>query len=90
MSERKCEAPVDPYVAMISALARCTFLPASWDKRFVGAMCQRPPDKMTEPHRATILRLIHRYRRQISTEIIILAQDYGEFRARASTERNEG
>jgi hypothetical protein len=65
----------DPYVQMLSALVRCTFPVGSWDKRFVRDLVGRPISGMTEKQRASIVRLVHKYRRQIPTEIIILAQD---------------
>ena len=69
----------DPYVVMISALCRCSLLPGSWDKRFIGSMAQgmldRNSNKTTEKQRATIIRLVHRYRRQIPVDTIMLAQD---------------
>jgi len=71
-------AAADPYIVMLAALVRCTFLPASWDKRFVNGMFDRDITKATDRQRATIVRLVHRYRRQIPTEVIMLAQDCAE------------
>lgn len=67
----------NPYIVMVAALCRCSLLPGSWDKRFISSMAQTPPDKTTEKQRATIIRLVHRYRRQIPVDTIMLAQDAG-------------
>jgi hypothetical protein len=58
---------------LISGLAGCTFLPGSWDKRFVKAMygydsVERKiiyPTEITEKQRGCLEELYHRYRRQI-------------------------
>jgi hypothetical protein len=68
------------YAKIAIALSRRTFLPGSWDKRFARAMDflagEDKPE--TKAQRVQLLRLAHKYRRQLETEIIILAQDEGE------------
>ena len=56
--------------ACVSALARCTFLPGGWDKRFVRNI---PADlnSMTEKQRWWLVSLTHRYRRQIPDKLLI-------------------
>jgi len=70
------------YGRVARALARCTLLPGCWDKRFSRAMSAiadvDPGWPFTERQRASLLRLAHKYRRQLKTEIIILAQDLAE------------
>lgn len=67
------------YVHLISALSKCTFLPGSWDKRFARDMAGLfPGGDLTEKQRANVLRLVHKYRRQLDTNVVILAQDEGE------------
>lgn len=70
-----------PFDTMVDALVRCTFLPGSWDKRFVHDMSRLGESKMTGKQADSIIRLVHKYRRQLSADIIILAQDSGEARA---------
>ena len=65
----------NPFPRLIRALARCTFPVGSWDKRFVRNMLDR--EEFSEKQQACILRLVHRYRRQIPTDIIN-AQDAAE------------
>lgn len=52
----------------IELLSRCTFLPASYDKRFVRSMVQMAeapePVSLTERQDALLWRMVHRYRRQ--------------------------
>ena len=69
----------DDEAAIAKALEICTFLPASWDKRFARDMAfaakNSPERVLTEKQRASLLRLAIKYRRQLPTEIVILAQD---------------
>ncbi|MBB4199066.1 hypothetical protein CCR94_16350 [Rhodoblastus sphagnicola] len=64
-----------PYLQILAALARCSFLPGRWDKRFVNSMLQKPFEKWTKRQKETVLRLVNKYRRQINTGVIMLAQD---------------
>ena len=54
------------------ALAACTFPPGSWDKRFARDMAARSTTDLgfTERQRVHLLRLAHKYRRQMPTEIL--------------------
>jgi hypothetical protein len=48
------------------ALARCTFLPGEYNKRFARNIAALPDDKeLSDKQRANLFRLVHRYRRQI-------------------------
>jgi len=50
-------------------LSRCTFLPASWDKRYardIWALAQDADGGLTEKQAAHLERMYWRYRRQIS------------------------
>lgn len=52
----------------IRLLSRCTFLPASWDKRFVRDMVAKANDPepvpLTERQHRCLMEKVHRYRRQ--------------------------
>jgi hypothetical protein len=52
----------------ITLLSRCTFLPGSYDKRFVRSMRQMSeapePIPLTEKQDALLWVMVHRYRRQ--------------------------
>ncbi len=56
------------------ALAKCTFLPGSWDKRFARDMAAaaKISADLTTKQAAHVLRLGHKYRRQLPTEIVCL------------------
>jgi hypothetical protein len=64
---------------MAVALAACSFCPGSWDKRFsrnMAALAEHAPEKdFTERQRVHLIRLVHKYRRQIDTAVIELALD---------------
>ena len=66
-------------IAVALALGRCTFLPASWDKRFARDMASAaqhaPASEITDRQRAHLLRLCHKYRRQIPTRVLETALD---------------
>jgi hypothetical protein len=50
----------------INALARCTMLPGSWDKRFVRDLQAFPDGCRITPRQAEMIsKLLHRYRRQL-------------------------
>lgn len=50
----------------LQALKQCTFLPGSFDKRFVRDLSALPADaELTERQAANVERLAYRYRRQI-------------------------
>lgn len=57
-----------------SALSACTFCPASWDKRFariMGEHVERQPEvPLTERQATQLLRLAHKYRRQIGAVVL--------------------
>lgn len=55
---------------IILKLNSCTFLPASWNKRFVGSLLNKiksdgTSDELTESQREWMYRLLYRYRKQI-------------------------
>lgn len=54
----------------LQALKQCTFLPGSFDKRFVRDLSALPQDtELTEKQAANVERLAHRYRKQIGRVI---------------------
>ena len=55
---------------MRRALGGCTFLPASWDKRFARALAMMPADKITERQRRNVIRLAWKYRRQMPDDLV--------------------
>lgn len=64
-------------VTMALALGRCSFVPATFDKRFAGALWSRAK-YVTEPQitarEAALLRVkVHRYRRQLPSDVVRLA-----------------
>jgi hypothetical protein len=69
--------PAERQIAL--ALARCTFLPGSWQKRFardMAAMATHAPDHpLSERQTAWLIRLAHTYRRQLPTSVIAAALD---------------
>ena len=73
--------------AIAEALSRCTFLPGCWDKRFARDMAahaaRKPDEPISERQAAHLLRLSHKYRRQLPTRIIEMALDEMEKRANA-------
>jgi hypothetical protein len=75
------------YATIAKALNRCTYVPGCWDKRFARAMAAiadvDPEWAFTERQRASLLRLAHKYRRQVATEVVMLAQDLAEAAAQA-------
>lgn len=60
------------------ALGRCTFIPGCWDKSFCHAMATRAARAdhadLSERQRDNLLRMAHKYRRQLSAEVIELAR----------------
>jgi len=54
------------YKDKIHELTKCTFLPGSWDKRFVRDMMSKDVNKLTQKQKEWIDKLHHKYRRQIS------------------------
>ena len=73
---------IDPYIRMLGALARCSFLPGCRDKQFIGSLMQKTLDEnskdYSEKQRAHVVRLVHKYRRQIPVAVIMVAQDVAE------------
>jgi hypothetical protein len=56
----------DEQYAAIQLLTRCTFLPGSYEKRFVGDMSLKlKTDELTERQSAFLARVAYRYRGQI-------------------------
>ena len=50
----------------LQALKQCTFLPGSYDKRFVRNLSALPQEReLTERQAANVERMAYRYRRQI-------------------------
>jgi len=52
-------------IAIAKSLLRCTFLPGSFDKRFVRQLPGWFDRPMTEKGRALMVKLLYKYRRQI-------------------------
>lgn len=73
---------------LISALARCSFLPASLDKRFardMTAIAGRVGGALTARQRSRLSALVYRYRRQIDAKVVAkaalrLAEEQAAFR----------
>lgn len=55
---------------MRQALARCTFLPASSQKRFARDVAAIPLAKVTERQRRYVIQLCWRYRRQMPWDLV--------------------
>lgn len=56
----------------VMALVRCTFLPGSWDKRFVRALGQHARDTpLSDKQREWLWKLVWKYRRQIPYPSIV-------------------
>lgn len=53
--------------AAVIALTKCSFLPASWDKRFVRDMADKA--EVSEKQAASIARLAWRYRKQLPPDV---------------------
>jgi hypothetical protein len=83
-----------PETQIALALANCSFLPATWDKRFcrgLGEQARNKPDHpLSEAQRAHLLRLSHKYRRQLPTKIIMAAHDEMERAAFNRVESGKG
>jgi hypothetical protein len=56
------------------ALAGCSMLPGSWDKRFardMARLAETEPDKeLTDPQKENLIRLAHKYRRQLGKDFL--------------------
>lgn len=76
------------------ALGRCSFPPGSWDKRFardLASVAERSPEiAYTERQAAHLLRLAHKYRRQLPSTIIESALDEMENAANRRVENGQG
>lgn len=76
-----------------AALVGCSFLPGCWDKRFAKAMAHyathQPDEPLSDRQGAHMLRLAHRYRRQMPTRVLELALDEMERRANERRDRGE-
>ena len=76
------------------ALGTCSFLPASWDKRFCRDMAaiaaNKPEHELSEYQNANLLRMAYKYRRQIPTTIIELTLDEMERQAERRTVEGRG
>lgn len=72
----------ESYARMAVALGHCSFLPGGWDKRFARNMsfvAQHSPEvDFSERQRVHLIRLVHKYRRQIPTAVLVLSQDEAE------------
>lgn len=63
-------AEAEMLAAQLKALHGVTFLPGSWDKRFVRDMHQRDPATMTENQCNQVRRLARKYRRQMPAHLV--------------------
>lgn len=69
---------------LAKALADCSFPPATAQKRFarsIAAQADADEPKITDKQRAYLHQMVHRYRRQIPTEVLLLRLDDAEARA---------
>lgn len=69
---------------LAKALADCTFPPATSQKRFarsIAAQAEMAEPQITDKQRAYLHMMVHRYRRQIPTNILLLRLDDAEARA---------
>lgn len=58
--------------AAVAGLCRCTFLPTTWDKRFVRALAQHDSTKpLSEKQQEWLWKLVWKYRRQIEDTVLI-------------------
>ena len=75
-------------------LGACSFLPASWDKRFARDMAfhaNNAPDKpLSAAQSAHLLRLCQKYRRQIPTAVLLECLDEMERQAQRRVEIGVG
>ena len=61
----------------LEELSGCTFPPGSWDQRFVRSLSIKPDAlHLTETQRQSLLRLRHKYRRQIQERYAVALQHY--------------
>ena len=65
--------------ANIAKLVRCTFLPASFDKRFVRDIYSQLANsgEITEKQRAYLVKLVYKYRRQNTMSAIAIIASVG-------------
>jgi hypothetical protein len=54
-----------------SALISCSFLPGSFDKRFIRQLPNWENREMTEKGREKMIELLHKYRRQIPNHVAL-------------------
>ena len=57
---------------MLLSLSKCTFLPGSWEKRFVRNLHQRSQSKdptLTHKQREWLVEIAYRYRNQIERQL---------------------
>lgn len=68
-------------------LGCCSFLPGCWDKRYARDMARlakdNPAKELSRLQSETLIRLAHKYRRQMPTRALLAALDEGEARADA-------
>jgi hypothetical protein len=73
------------YRRVAAALGHCSFLPGSWDKRFArdlaAAAGSDPEPEFSEAQRAHLLRLAHKYRRQLGAQILEVVLDLAQYAA---------
>jgi hypothetical protein len=84
--------PAERQIAL--ALGRCSFLPGTWDKRFCRALASAaehaPGVPLTERQGVHLLRLAHKYRRQLPTAVIEASLDASVEAADRRVARGEG
>lgn len=72
----------------IAQLARCTFLPGSWEKRFVRDLATFPQEReLTERQAAALARVAWRYRKQRGEPNMARPADAGPDDVSADLER---
>ena len=78
------------YRRIAASLALCSLQAYSWDRHFVRSMAALARDKdYGEPQRAHLLRLAHKYRRQLPATILELGLELAESAAEARMARGE-
>ncbi len=65
------------YATLAKALARCTFVPGSWDKRFVERIDRARYDEsargLSPRQEESLRRLVQKYHRQLPADVVALA-----------------
>jgi hypothetical protein len=77
VSKKPHRPMTDDEVTMAEQLARCSFSPGTWDKRFaraLGAQAAAMPPWITSKQTPLLRDLVRRYRRQLPERVVALAE----------------